>query len=259
MPVLPLPAFDDNYIWLLRAEGDERAVVVDPGDEEPVIDYLEREGLTLVSILVTHRHGDHVGGIPALCRRYSQVRVQGPSQEPIRGLTHPLREGQRVDLPFGGVLRVLEVPGHTRGHLAYAGEGMLFCGDVLFGAGCGRVFEGTLEQMAVSLERLAALPGETRVYCAHEYTLANLGFARWVEPDNAALQNRTRQAEDLRARQQPTVPSTLAEEHATNPFLRTREETVVKAAERHAGHSLTPGTEVFAVLRQWKDREYDSN
>ncbi|CAK0761533.1 hydroxyacylglutathione hydrolase [Gammaproteobacteria bacterium] len=195
--------------------------------------------------------------MPALGQPSSSVQVFGP--ESSHGSNHPLREGQTVVLPFGDAFQVLEVPGHTSDHLAYRGEGLVFCGDVLFAAGCGRVFDGTLEQMATSLERLAILSAETKVYCAHEYTLANLGFALWVEPESPALKARTHQAEALRARQQPTVPSTLAEEHATNPFLRTRERLVVKAAERHAGRSLMPGAEVFAVLRQWKDREYDGH
>ncbi len=182
----------------------------------------------------------------------------GPAGEPIAGLTHRLAEGDRVEIPgIEASFRVLEVPGHTRGHIAYWGEGVLFCGDTLFAAGCGRVFDGTPGQLAASLARIARLPPDTLVYCAHEYTLANLGFARWVEPDNPALPERTRAAEALRAAGLPTLPASLALELATNPFLRVGVPAVRCAAEAYAGRSLADDADTFAVVRGWKDRDYD--
>lgn len=258
LEVIPLPAFDDNYIWLLRGADDDACAVVDPGDEEPVIEHLERHGWRLDAILITHKHGDHTGGVAELKRRWPAARVVGPAHEPISGLDHRLSEGDTIDLTVPRAsFRVLEVPGHTEGHLAYFGEGMLFCGDTLFAAGCGRVFSGTFEQLSDSLRRIAALPPETLVYCAHEYTLANLGFARWVEPENPALLAREKLERRKRENGQATLPSTLALELATNPFLRTGEAAVIRAAEHWAGRPLQGHREVFRALRQWKDRDYD--
>lgn len=258
MQVHPIPAFDDNYIWLLRRQGVNRCAVVDPGDEDPVIDYLVREGLSLSAILITHKHGDHTGGIVALKSRWLDARVFGPAHEPIAQLEKKLEEGDRVALPdLDLVFKVMDVPGHTEGHIAYFGEGGLFCGDTLFAGGCGRVFSGTFEQLSDSLQRIAALPPTTRIYCAHEYTLANLGFAKWVEPNNDALLIRSREDEQKRQQGQPTVPSLLATELATNPFLRTGEPAVVSAARAWAGRPLRGHREVFKALRQWKDRDYD--
>lgn len=258
LQVIPIPAFEDNYIWLLRGADESACTVVDPGDEEPVIEYLERHGLGLDTILVTHKHGDHTGGVAELKHRWPQARVLGPAHEPVAGLDLALADGDRVELVSPGlVFRVLEVPGHTEGHLAFFGEGLLFCGDTLFAAGCGRVFSGTFEQLSDSLRRLAALPPETLVYCAHEYTLANLGFASWVEPDNPALQAREKLERHKRENGQPTLPSTLALELATNPFLRTGEPAVIGKAEQWAGKPLHGHREVFRALRQWKDRDYD--
>ena len=258
LEVTPIPAFEDNYIWLLRRAGDDACTVVDPGDEEPVIDHLERHGWRLDTILITHKHGDHTGGVADLKRRWPAARVVGPANEPVAGLDRRLGEGDIIEPAAPrAVFRVMEVPGHTEGHLAYFGEGLLFCGDTLFAAGCGRVFSGTFEQLSDSLRRIAQLPPETLVHCAHEYTLANLGFARWVEPENPALEARERLDRRKRERGQPTVPSTLALELATNPFLRTGEPAVIAAAERWAGHPLRGHREVFRALRQWKDRDYD--
>ena len=258
MRITALPAFDDNYIWLLRAPGSSGAAVVDPGDEAPVLDALAREGLTLTAILVTHHHGDHTGGIADLAAAYPAALVAGPRDARIRGLTVEVREGDLLDIPgFRQAFQVLEVPGHTASHVAYLGEGALFCGDTLFAGGCGRVFDGTFAQLSASLRRIAALPPETLIYCAHEYTLANLGFAKWVEPDSAVLAERQREARRLRAAGLPTVPSRLDLELATNPFLRTGEPRVIAAAEGFAGRRLQGHAEVFTALRQWKDRRYD--
>lgn len=258
LKIEPIPAFDDNYIWLLRNPAGSSAVVVDPGDDDPVLARLQADGLQLVAILITHKHGDHVGGIAALTAKFPAVKVYGPAGEPIRGLTHPLRDGQRVSIAeLGAEFEVFDVPGHTEGHLAYFGEGVLFCGDTLFAGGCGRVFSGTHAQLHASLERIAGLPPETLVYCAHEYTLANLGFAVWVEPESEAIRKRLAGDRAARERGEPTVPSTLMLERATNPFMRSGVAEVIAAASRWAGHPLEDGTAVFTALRTWKDREYD--
>lgn len=256
--IRPIPAFDDNYIWLMTQPPGSNAVVVDPGDANPVIETLETEGLTLTAVLITHHHGDHCGGLAELQDRWPGLRVYGPDDSRIRRLTHRHHDGDRIR-PEGlaAELEVLEIPGHTASHIGFLSDGVLFCGDTLFACGCGRVFDGTFEQLALSLRRIAALPGDTRCYCAHEYTLANLGFARWVEPDNPDLIRRQQEAERTRAQDLPTVPSTLALELATNPFLRTSEPEVIAAAERWAGRPLDGPVEVFTALRRWKDRDYD--
>lgn len=249
--IIAIPAFSDNYIWAIV--GSETMAVVDPGDEAPVLRFMEARGLGLEAILITHHHGDHVGGVEAL-RGRAEVPVFGPAEENIPVLTHRLREGDRVDLSaVGARFQVLEVPGHTRGHIAYLGGGALFCGDTLFACGCGRVFEGTPSQMSASLAKLAALPGDTRVYCAHEYTLANIRFALAVEPGNQALRERERRERARRERGEPTLPATIAEELATNPFLRAAEPSVTEAAERQAGRPVRDAVDVFAVLRAWKN------
>lgn len=251
MDIQALHAFEDNYIWLLR-EG-RHVVAVDPGDETPVLRYLAVEGAVLTAILVTHHHGDHIGGIAGLLAKHS-VPVYGPAHEPIAGITDTMQEGDAIDLPgLSQSLRVLEVPGHTRGHIAFYGSGALFCGDTLFGCGCGRLFEGTAAQMWASLAKLAALPGDTRVYCAHEYTQSNIRFALAVEPGNARLRQRAERVALLRANSRPTVPFTLDEELETNPFLRSAEPEVAAAAARHGGTVLADPAEVFAVLREWKN------
>jgi hydroxyacylglutathione hydrolase len=253
--IIPIPAFADNYIWLLREGG--AAVVVDPGDAAPVQAYLEDEGLDLAAIVATHHHGDHVGGVEALMAS-RQVPVYGPARETIPARTHALGEGDRVVLGDVGLeLHVLDVPGHTAGHIAYTGRvadvPVLFCGDTLFAAGCGRIFEGTPATMWTSLSKLAALDPATRVFCAHEYTLANLRFAAAVEPANDAVVQRRERDVALRERGQPTVPSTIADELATNPFLRVGEPAVRAAAEAHAGRLLEGDVAVFAALRAWKN------
>lgn len=254
----PIPAFDDNYIWLLRDPGSSVAAVVDPGDEEPVIAALAEQGLDLGAILITHHHYDHIGGVDGLRELFPGARVFGPEDRRIHSLTDVLGEGEEIRIPgLGERFRVLEVPGHTSTHIAYLGAGALFCGDTLFAAGCGRVFDGTFEQLAASLARIAALPPQTLCYCAHEYTLANLGFAKWVEPGSTALAQRQREAAALREADRPTVPSRLAEELATNPFLRTGVPGVKAAAEAAAGHPLITSTQIFTALRRWKDEKYD--
>jgi hydroxyacylglutathione hydrolase len=243
-----IPAFKDNYIWLLTA--GQRAVVVDPGDAAPVQARLEAEGLRLEGILITHHHADHQGGVAALVERW-RPEVFAPAIESITGCTRPLNGGERIEI-LGQTVEVMAVPGHTLGHLAYRAPGVLFCGDTLFGAGCGRLFEGTPAQMADSLARIADLPDETLVYCAHEYTEMNLRFALAVEPDNAALRKRVEKVAAQRAAGQPSVPSTLAEERATNPFLRSAEPAVVAAGLLHRAADRSP-TAIFAAIRGWRN------
>jgi hydroxyacylglutathione hydrolase len=250
--IVPVKAFKDNYVWTLR--NATHAAVVDPGEARPVLDYLEREQLELAAILATHHHPDHVGGIAELVAMRS-VPVYGPRKEPIPTLTRPVSEGDSVGIPELGVdFSVIDIPGHTRAHIAYYGAGSLFCGDTLFACGCGRLFEGTAEQMYASLQKLRALPDDTKVYCGHEYTLANIGFAKAVEPGNAALKAREERDRRLRAAGKPTLPSTLGEEKATNPFLRCLEPAVVDSANKYLGARIADPVRVFAAIRDWKNR-----
>ena len=249
--VVPLRALSDNYVWTIRDA--KYAAVVDPGDARPVIEYLDREKLELVAILNTHHHADHVGGNRGLLARW-KVPVFGPHDERIAEVTHRLKEGDRFTLPhFAIEFGVMDIPAHTRSHIAFHGAGMVFSGDTLFAAGCGRLFEGTPAQMHDALTRLMQLPDDTRVYCGHEYTVANVRFARAVEPDNAPLRELEARAKQLRDQDLPTVPSTIAQEKATNPFVRVREKTVIAAANRHAGKTLNDPVGVLATVREWKN------
>jgi len=253
MTLLPLPAFDDNYIWMLH--DGHQALVVDPGDEVPVLQALQAQHLQLKAILVTHHHADHIGGVDEL-REATGAAVYGPAGEDMPEPLQRMNDGDTLEL-LGARFTVLDVPGHTAGHIAWyspdsAGQPLLFCGDTLFSGGCGRLFEGTPAQMLASLDRLAALPGSTRVCCAHEYTLSNLRFARAVEPDNVALQQYSRQCEEQRARQQPTLPSTIAVERDINPFLRSRQPSIIRAIQNRTSTDGEVG--VFAALREWKNQ-----
>lgn len=262
LEIVPIPAFADNYIWAMLI--DDHCVVVDPGDAAPVFAFLAGRNLTLDAILLTHHHADHVGGVAALTARWP-VPVYGPAAENIEGVTHALRESDQVALPYfvDEPFRVMEVPGHTSGHIAYVSGDVLFCGDTLFAAGCGRLFEGTALQLHTSLMRLAALPVTTRVFCTHEYTLSNLRFALAVDGDNSALVERSFVEQERRSRNAPTLPSSIAIERATNPFLRCAEAALLESARRHAesppgsttlrSPELSNPTDVFAVLRQWKN------
>lgn len=253
LEIIPLPALKDNYIWLLKNKASGHVAIVDPSEAEPVLNLIESEGLIPVAILITHHHWDHVGGIPGITAKYD-VPVYTPKTEFVAGSTDPVGEGDVVFLDeLNLTLNILDVPGHTSGAVAYYADGMVFSGDTLFTAGCGRMFEGTPPQMHASLSKFKALPDETLLYCGHEYTVANLKFAAAVEPNNEAIQKRLLEAKKLRANNQPTVPSTLKIEKQTNPFLRCEETSVINAASEHSNKKLEQAFEVFAAVRSWKD------
>jgi hydroxyacylglutathione hydrolase len=250
--ITPVRILRDNYVWLLAGDASPRVAVVDPGEAEPVLEHLSRNDQTVEAIVITHHHGDHVAGVGPLVERFG-CPVYGP---PISGIVdHAVGDGNDVAIgDASGPLRVVSVPGHTLDHVAYLGRGFVLCGDTLFAGGCGRLFEGTPDMMLESLDRLAALPDDTRIVCAHEYTEANLRFAAAVEPENAAIAERQASVRALRSEGRPSVPSTLAVERVTNPFLRTREPAVMAAAARRSGHATAAGAETFAAIRAWKDR-----
>lgn len=254
MTLIPLPAFNDNYMWVLH--DGRRALVVDPGESEGVLTWLGSEGIALDAILVTHHHGDHTGGVDTL-RQATGAQVIGPAREVVPEPLQRVADGDTIEL-LGLRFEVLDVPGHTSGHIAYHcadvdGQPLLFCGDTLFSAGCGRLFEGTPQQMLASLDRLAALPDNTRVCCTHEYTLSNLRFARAVDPDNADLLAYEQHCQSLRERNLPTLPSSIGLEKQINPFLRVRAPALSEAARRHAPETPSDALGVFTTLRAWKN------
>lgn len=252
LKITAIPAFSDNYIWLLAAGGTACAVI-DPGDADPVLEVLEEQGLDLRYILLTHHHPDHTGGVDELLEKYP-AKVFGPDDRRIAFNKQVCQEGDLVSLPeLDAAFRVLEVPAHTSSHIAFFGENALFSGDTLFSIGCGRLFEGTADDMQRSLDKLAALPADTRVYCAHEYTQSSCAFALQVEPENAALIARAAEVDRLRAAGQITLPAVLSDELAANPFMRTREKGVLEAARKIDPKAL-PGSSTMAIIRAWKDR-----
>ncbi|SER63006.1 hydroxyacylglutathione hydrolase [Nitrosomonas sp. Nm51] len=256
--IYPIPAFRDNYIWIIHNTAS--AVAVDPGDALPVLNYLQTNKLQLDAILITHHHNDHTGGNRTLLERFD-VPVYGPGQEAIPTVTHPLQDGDTVSLPsLSLTLAIIDVPGHTSGHIAYFGslpgaekKNVLFCGDTLFACGCGRLFEGTPQQMYQSLQKLADLPEDTLVYCTHEYTLSNIGFARTVEPSNSDLQQFEQHAKQLRDHNQPTIPTNIAAEKMCNPFLRCNQPEIIKTVSQYAGKKLNEPLDIFITLREWKN------
>jgi len=247
-----IPAFSNNYIWLLTTSGNTCAVV-DPGEAEPVVEHLKKTGLDLRYILLTHHHADHIGGVPELLEHYDAA-VYAPDDERIRFKHQVCKQGDQVELPDLQVkFQILEIPAHTRSHIAFFNESVLFSGDTLFSVGCGRFFEGTATDMQSSLDKLAALPAETLNYCGHEYTQANCEFALNAEPNNTALQKRSEEVNHLRSTGRVTLPSTIGEELATNPFLRTRERAIIEAAQK-IDPKATAGSSTMAIIRAWKDR-----
>lgn len=253
LSVLPVPAFNDNYLWLIH--NGTQAAAVDPGDAAPILAALDAHKLSLVAILLTHHHADHVGGVQTLLR-HANVPVFGPRTESIADVTHHLAEGDQVQIPALPLqLSVLDVPGHTSGHIAYLApqQHWVFCGDTLFAGGCGRLFEGTPAQMVSSLAKLANLPDDTLVYCAHEYTMANLRFAQAADPDNPALTERIAIEQAKRDQGLPTVPSTIGVEKATNPFLRYRERRIVDGLLAAGRLQDDEPIAAFAALRAWKN------
>jgi hydroxyacylglutathione hydrolase len=250
LDITAIPALQDNYIWAIH--DDRHAAVVDPGDAAPVLAFLNASGLQLDAILCTHRHADHIGGVAGLREVYN-VPVYGRRHPNNPHVTHELREGDRLKLAVPAIVfDIIEIPGHLDDHIAYIAPGILFCGDVLFGAGCGRNFEGTPKQLHHSLQRLAQLPDSTRVYCAHEYTAANLRFAQACEPDNPAVNQRASITQQLRAANKITLPSTIALEKATNPFLRCTQPEIILTLQ-HRGLNDTSELGVFTAMRAWKN------
>ncbi|TQV86761.1 hydroxyacylglutathione hydrolase [Aliikangiella coralliicola] len=257
MAITPIPAFNDNYLWLLDNGVD--AIVVDPGDAAPVDAYLKSNNLNLAAILITHHHGDHIGGVPRLKQMYG-CRTYGPSNDSVNGLDYRLDQGDSITIEELGLsFQVIDVPGHTRGHIAYfmpessLCTNGLFCGDTLFSGGCGRLFEGTPQQMWQSMQKILSLPENTKIYPAHEYTLSNLKFASEVEPQNQHLTHYIEKVKALRELNQPSLPSELSVEKQVNPFLRIREPSVISSAMHRVSRDTLSEPEVFAVIRQWKD------
>ncbi|MDV6317116.1 hydroxyacylglutathione hydrolase [Idiomarina sp. HP20-50] len=251
MRVHAIEAFDDNYIWAIETDNNDRVIIVDPGEAKPVQQWLEQHNKTICTILVTHHHYDHTGGIAELVKQFP-CPVIGPDNPDIKTLTQTVDEGK--ELTVGGIKwQVLSTPGHTLDHISFYTPGFLFCGDTLFSGGCGRMFEGSPEQFTQSLLKLRTLPGDTRVFCAHEYTQSNLNFALKVEPDNAVLQSYAEKVDMLREQGQITLPSTLQLELAVNPFLRFDQKSVISAANKHAGSVKNTSEDVFYTIRQWKD------
>lgn len=254
LQIYPLPILKDNYVWILMDEATQCAVIVDPGDAAPIEAFLIERQLTLCGVLITHHHWDHTNGLKDLIAA-REIPVVGPAQETIPGITLPAKEGQAFTLPdFPVTFSVLDIPGHTLGHVAYLLPQRIFCGDTLFASGCGRLFEGTAQQLYDSLQKIAALPDDTAIFCAHEYTLNNLRFAALVEPDNAQVRERFQRVEMLRSNDLPSLPSLLADEKNTNPFLRCHIPAVIQSVEKYADRSLKNPVDVFTWLRKWKDR-----
>ena len=251
--ITPIPAFKDNYIWLIENTDNACCAVVDPGDASPVLDALSERKLQCVAIIATHHHWDHTGGIAELLT-HVDVPVYGPAHDGIMEVSVPLSEGDQFAIDELNLrFNVLDIPAHTRGHIAVYTSDFVFTGDTLFLAGCGRIFEGDATQMFHALQKILTLPEDTLVYCGHEYTSANLRFAETVEPDNFNLQQRIADTDKLRTRALPTVPSTIKLELQTNPFLRCHLPSVQEKVEQYCSHRLADNVAVFAALRRWKD------
>lgn len=252
LTIHPVPALKDNYVWTIT-DASQHALIVDPGDAAPVRAFLQQNKLRLMGILITHHHWDHTNGVLELKNEFD-VPVFGPANEKIAGLTMPVHEHSEIKIDgFPLTLQIIAIPGHTLGHIAFYSLGMVFCGDTLFAAGCGRIFEGTAAQMFASLQKIAILPEETKIYCAHEYTLNNLHFAEIVEPGNNRIAERIKIVSELRQKNLPSLPAVLRDEKETNPFLRCHSQELIRNVEKYAGHVLNHSLEVFTWLRKWKD------
>lgn len=249
-----IPAFNDNYIWLIQAPNSQQVLIVDPGEAKPVLDALSQHQLSPTALLITHGCHDHIDGIIPLLEHYD-LPIYGSDKEDIPNLTHAVTENEQlhIDEHFP-TITVLELPGHTKGHIAFLVEDNLFCGDTLFGAGCGRIHSGTAEQLYTSLQKIAQLPPKTKIYCAHEYTQENLRFAATVEPNNVTIQQRIEDTKQIRQKGMPSLPSDLTLELATNPFLRCHHSDVIQSAMHFAKKTLDNPIEVFTALRLWKDQ-----
>jgi len=249
--IYPIPAFQDNYIWVL-VNDTKQAIVVDPGEASSVLEFLHHSQFMLDAILLTHKHYDHTAGVAALLEAFPEASVFSSEQDKIPQTTQIVSDNEIVSINKYE-FKIIAIPGHTLGHIAYYCKPFLFCGDTLFANGCGRIFEGTPEQMLHSLKKLMVLPDETKIYCGHEYTLANINFALRVELDNTVLKKRFEDTKQLRVNHQPTLPSTLQLEKLTNPFLRCHESSVVEAVSKYTGKKLDSEVEVFVRLREWKN------
>ena len=264
--ITPVKAYKDNYIWIILLPHkyihpkkqciSQQIIIVDPGEAEPVLAFLKENAYTAAAVLITHKHADHCAGIADILSAYSSfdIPVFGPAFYKIPGVTHYLKERDKVTLEnFGELFEVINIPGHTLEHIAYYGQGVLFCGDTLFTGGCGQIFEGTPVQMVNSLEKLMQYPDNTLIYCGHEYTKNNLKFAQLIEPDNIFLQERIIKTDQLLNKNLSTVPSTLISEKQTNPFLRCNAPSVIHAVEAHSGRKFSDSVQIFAYLREWKN------
>lgn len=255
LKVHTVPAFRDNYIWLIQAENSNKVIIVDPGDALAVLDFTQQHNLIPAAIFITHHHVDHISGVKSL-REHFDVPVYGPRAECIFWVTHSIDSPSIINLGNGfPEFSVIDTPGHTAGHISFYIKHQLFCGDTLFAGGCGRLLGGSAEQLFASLQQLKQLPEETLIYCTHEYTQSNLKFALKVEPENTALKTRINKVNEIRLAQHPSLPSRLGEELATNPFLRTNHPSIKKAAEQYSGRLLEDKLAVFTALRSWKDND----
>lgn len=253
--IVAIPAFKDNYIWAVHSLHGQHIVVVDPGDAAPVLNYLQANKLSLHAILITHHHADHSGGILTLKTHFPDVAVYGPALEKIAGVDNPLVEGDVITFAdFGLSLNILDIPGHTKGHIAYYNDKILFCGDTLFSCGCGKIFEGTPQQMWQSLMKLKQLPKETLIYCGHEYTKANIQFAKMVDPTNQNLLSRLAAAQDCLDNSRPTLPISLESECQTNPFLRVNTKEIIQAVQKRWHFEENDAVSIFSHLREWKNQ-----
>ena len=253
--IIAIPAFKDNYIWAVHSLQGQAVLVVDPGDASPVLAYLQAKNLHLHAILITHHHSDHSGGIPLLKGQFPDVEVHGPANETITGITHPQKEGNTISFTdFGLTLQILDIPGHTKGHIAYYNQEILFCGDTLFSCGCGRLFEGTPAQMVNSLNKIKQLPGSTLMYCGHEYTKANIQFAKMVDPTNQNLIKRSAEVEGSLGKSLPTLPISLQSEFLTNPFLRVNTKEIIRSVQKHWNIEQNDEVKIFSHLREWKNQ-----